>query len=171
MAEARAGQTPLLDVLVASTLWHNVPELEVTLRRAIAAAAGVLASRASARELAIVLTDNAEICALNLRYRGRNCPTNVLAFGAAPVGRGGAAPGLGDIVIAFETAAAEASAETKPLAHHVAHLGVHGFLHLMGYDHHSDDAAEVMERLERKILARLGIPNPYGLETGAHRHA
>src|SRR6267154_367918 len=68
---------------------------------------------------------------------------------------------LGDIVIAYETAAAEARAERKPFDHHLAHLAVHGFLHLLGYDHESDSEAEAMERCERMILSRLGVPDPY----------
>jgi probable rRNA maturation factor len=68
---------------------------------------------------------------------------------------------LGDIVIAFETTEREARAEHKPFAHHLAHLAVHGFLHLAGYDHATDDEAAAMEKLETAILARLDVPNPY----------
>jgi probable rRNA maturation factor len=68
---------------------------------------------------------------------------------------------LGDIIIAYETAAHEAEDEGKPFAHHLSHLAVHGFLHLLGYDHESDAQAEEMERLERDILERLGVPDPY----------
>jgi probable rRNA maturation factor len=69
---------------------------------------------------------------------------------------------LGDIAISYETAIREAEAEARPFPHHLAHLAVHGFLHLLGYDHQSDAAAEEMEALERKILARLEVPDPYG---------
>jgi probable rRNA maturation factor len=68
---------------------------------------------------------------------------------------------IGDIAISYETAVAEATAEGKPFAHHVKHLAVHGFLHVLGYDHESDEDADAMERLERTILARLGVPDPY----------
>jgi probable rRNA maturation factor len=71
-------------------------------------------------------------------------------------------PVLGDIVVAYETTAKEARAENKPFDHHLVHLVVHGFLHLLGYDHESDGEAEEMEHLERKILARLNVPDPYG---------
>ena len=64
-------------------------------------------------------------------------------------------------MLAYETAAREAAAERKPMAHHLAHLAVHGFLHLLGYDHDSGEAADEMERLEAKILARLDVPDPY----------
>jgi probable rRNA maturation factor len=65
-------------------------------------------------------------------------------------------------VIAYETTAREADAERKPLGHHLAHLAVHGFLHLLGYDHESDATADAMEGIERTVLARLGVPDPYG---------
>jgi probable rRNA maturation factor len=68
---------------------------------------------------------------------------------------------LGDIAIAYETMRKEATEEHKPFDHHLSHLAVHGFLHLIGYDHQTDDDAETMEALEQEILAQLGIPNPY----------
>jgi probable rRNA maturation factor len=68
---------------------------------------------------------------------------------------------LGDIAIAYETTRKEADGEQKPFDHHLSHLAVHGFLHLIGYDHEKDDDAEAMESLEREILAQLGIPDPY----------
>ena len=70
-------------------------------------------------------------------------------------------PYLGDIVIAYQTVAREAATEGKPFNHHLAHLAVHGFLHLLGYDHENDRDAQTMERLERRILKRLAIPDPY----------
>src|SRR5262249_40827786 len=96
---------------------------------------------------------------LNRTWRGKNEPTNVLAF---PMRRR-AKPQrlLGDIVIAYETLAREAAAEHKPFSHHLAHLAVHGFLHLCGYDHETNRQAAAMERLEVAILARLQIPDPY----------
>jgi probable rRNA maturation factor len=68
---------------------------------------------------------------------------------------------LGDIALAYETCCREAEAENKPLRDHLSHLAVHGFLHLVGYDHDTDDDAEDMEQLEREVLARLGIADPY----------
>ena len=76
-------------------------------------------------------------------------------------------PYIGDIVIAYETVAREAAAEGKPFNHHLAHLAVHGFLHLLGYDHENNRDAEAMERLERKILKRLAIPDPYAVRDEA----
>lgn len=154
----RPRRTPgKVDVLVQSELWAAQPKLKLLLRRAINAAAAVLST--SDAELAIVLTDDSAIRLLNRQWRGIDAPTNVLSF---PAGSPGTAPRLlGDVVLARETIAREADREHKPFAHHLAHLAVHGFLHLHGYDHERDTDAEVMERLERNILRRLAIPDPY----------
>jgi probable rRNA maturation factor len=120
-------------------------------------------------ELAIVLADDSAIRALNRAWRGKDAPTNVLSFPAPVQARGGGGQGgtraaprlLGDIVIAHETAAREALAEGKSFMHHVGHLVVHGYLHLLGHDHTDDAQADAMERLETNILARLGIPDPH----------
>jgi probable rRNA maturation factor len=115
-----------------------------------------------AAEVAILLTDDQAIRALNRQWRGRDEPTNVLSFPHHPSGRHADGPNiLGDIVVAYETTAREAASEGKPLLHHLTHLTVHGFLHLLGYDHESHAEAEAMENLERKILAQLGILDPY----------
>jgi probable rRNA maturation factor len=107
------------------------------------------------------LTDDAAIRALNNRWRGLDKPTNVLSFPAPAALQGDSPVHLGDIAIAYETVAREAESEGKPLAHHLSHLAVHGFLHLLGYDHESEPEAEAMEQQERAILARLRIPDPY----------
>src|SRR6266851_3299219 len=116
-------------------------------------------------ELAVMLTDDAGIRTLNNNWRGIDKPTNVLSFPALqPTGKSGpddAPRMLGDIAIAYETTRKEADDEQKPFDHHLSHLAVHGFLHLIGYDHENDDAAEAMESLEQEILAQLGIPDPY----------
>jgi len=109
-----------------------------------------------------VLCDDSAIRALNRDWRGKNAPTNVLSFPAAMPGKArSASPYVGDIVIAYQTTAREAVAEGKPFDHHLTHLAIHGFLHLLGYDHKNDRDAQKMERLERKILKRLAIPDPY----------
>ena len=121
-------------------------------------------------EISVVLCDDAFIRELNRKWRGQDKPTNVLSFPAA--GDLSSAPLLGDIVVAFETAAREAFEAGKPLRDHVAHLLVHGFLHFIGHDHGEAGDAEVMEALERASLARLGIADPYGAAlkevAGAH---
>ncbi|HZO45834.1 MAG TPA: rRNA maturation RNase YbeY [Xanthobacteraceae bacterium] len=111
-------------------------------------------------EVTIVVDDDARIRALNKLWRGFDKPTNVLSF-PAPDTQPGPARMLGDIAISYETAAREAVAEGKSFADHMAHLSVHGFLHLLGYDHESDEDAEEMERLERLILASIGVSDPY----------
>jgi probable rRNA maturation factor len=111
-------------------------------------------------EVTVVVDDDARIRALNKLWRGFDKPTNVLSF-PAPETQPGPARTLGDIAISYETAAREAIAEGKSFADHMAHLSVHGFLHLLGYDHESDEDAVEMEGLERLILARIGVSDPY----------
>jgi probable rRNA maturation factor len=111
-------------------------------------------------ELSILLTDDAEQQALNGRWRGIDKPTNVLSF--PQMEPFGPLTGLvGDIVLAREILEREAAELGVPLQHHFAHLVVHGFLHVLGYDHVDDSDAAVMEGLETKILAALGVPDPY----------
>jgi len=159
VANAR-GAAPAVGVLVEAELWATEPASTVIVERAIAQSARLLPLPAQG-EVAVVLADDATVRALNRRWRDIDTPTNVLSFPASRPGGGGTPALLGDIVIAFETTAREAAAENKPFAHHLAHLVVHGFLHLLGYDHQSDDAADAMERLERCILARLDVPDPH----------
>jgi probable rRNA maturation factor len=168
-----------IDILVESPLWEALPDAASLLRRALGEAAEMLST--SDAELAIVLTDDSAIRGLNREWRGVDKPTNVLSF---PVQHrpqassfGGAASQpvlLGDIVIAFETTMQEARNESRRFQDHLAHLAVHGFLHLLGQDHDNERDAEAMEELERAILARLGISDPYAasdLVPTAGRHA
>ncbi len=148
-----------VDIVIESGLWEKHPDAEATIRQAIAQAARI--SRALPGDIAVVLTDDAAMQALNKRWRGHDKPTNVLSFPAHAMSSDGAPAHLGDIVIAFETTAGEAEHDAKPFAHHLAHLAVHGYLHLLGHDHEADGEADAMERLETKILARIGVPDPY----------
>ena len=113
-------------------------------------------------ELSLVFTNDADIREINAKWRHIDKPTNVLSFPAFAL-QPGQEPGevLGDIVIARETVEREAAEEDKSFDDHLSHLVVHGLLHLMGYDHQNDEEAEQMETLERKILASLGISDPY----------
>jgi probable rRNA maturation factor len=162
---------PVTEVLVVADCWQTEPDAEAVIHRAIATAAETVNAGPSANtslgeaELAVMLTDDAGIRTLNNNWRGVDKPTNVLSFPALqPTGQGGpddAPRMLGDIAIAYETTRKEADDEQKPFDHHLSHLAVHGFLHLIGYDHENDDDAEAMETLEQEILAQLGIPDPY----------
>lgn len=146
-----------VDVLVESKLWKEPRVVKSLIRRAIKEAATTVST--SGAELAIVLTNDSAIRALNRDWRDTDAATNVLSFPAQNTS--GGPPFIGDIVLAYETVAREARGEGKPFAHHVAHLAVHGFLHLCGYDHQRSKDADEMEGLERKILRRLTIPDPY----------
>jgi len=150
-----------IDIVLDSPLWKAEPSVRAVLRRAVNAAAAMAATRGG--ELAIVLTDDSAIRALNRDWRGKDTATNVLSFPAPASlpGRGRRPRLFGDIVIAYETMAREASAEARPFRHHLTHLAVHGFLHLLGHDHVADAEAEAMEALEIAVLARLDVPNPY----------
>jgi probable rRNA maturation factor len=158
-----ARAAPAIEILVESGRWSGRRGVEPLLRRAITGASTALPAKAarstSGAELAIVLTNDSAVRELNRTWRGKDEPTNVLAFPTDP--QAGPHRVLGDVVIAYETLAREAKTERKPFDHHLAHLAVHGFLHLCGYDHETDRQAAAMERLETAILARLGIPDPY----------
>ena len=156
---------PATEVLVTAACWQAEPNADAVIHRAIEAAAEIADADAGDAELAIMLTDDAGIRTLNANWRNIDKPTNVLSFPALqPTGDGSdddAPRMLGDIAIAYETTRREADEEGKPFDHHLSHLAVHGFLHLVGYDHENDADAEDMESLERKILETLGIPDPY----------
>ncbi len=157
--------TPEADILIAAPCWQDAQDAEAVVRRAITTAAGMVELPDGPSEVAVMLTDDDGVRTLNRDWRGLDKPTNVLSFPAAWQDDGapetGAPHMLGDIAIAYQTTRREAESEDKPFANHLSHLTVHGFLHLLGYNHMTDDEAAVMEGLERDILARLGIPDPY----------
>ncbi|HEX3498916.1 MAG TPA: rRNA maturation RNase YbeY [Stellaceae bacterium] len=136
-------------------------------RAALAAAPSGWVAPETGAELSIVLGDDALLRRLNRQWRGKDKPTNVLAFPADEgATRGAPSPGaapllLGDVVLAFGTVAGEAAAQGKTLAGHLAHLVVHGVLHLLGFDHEEAAAALRMEALETTVLAGIGIADPY----------
>nr|WP_181701737.1 rRNA maturation RNase YbeY [Chthonobacter albigriseus] len=132
----------------------------------ISGAVALAASRADAEimpgsEVSVLLTDDASVRVLNREHRGIDKPTNVLSFPQDDPDADAYGPLLGDIVVAHETVVREAIDGGLPFSHHLTHMIVHGFLHLVGYDHMQDDEAEEMERLETDILAALDIPDPY----------
>jgi probable rRNA maturation factor len=125
-----------------------------------------VADGAEDAEVSVLFADDAFVRDLNARWRGQDKPTNVLSFPAAPEKVPGPRP-LGDIVLAFETVDREAREAGKPFDHHAAHLLVHGFLHLLGYDHETDAEAAIMEAREVRILETLDIPDPYAENTAS----
>ncbi|HEV7880976.1 rRNA maturation RNase YbeY [Bradyrhizobium sp.] len=156
---------PETEVLIVAECWAAEADAEAIVHRAIETAAAMVEADTGDAELAVMLTDDSGIRTLNKNWRGQDKPTNVLSFPALqpPAGHefDDAPRMLGDIAIAYETTRREADGEQKPFDHHLSHLAVHGFLHLVGYDHETDADADAMENLERAILAELGIPDPY----------
>ncbi len=154
-----------IDISVAAGGWPDEDALRGLTERAVAAAVSVLGLKIDRPvELGILFVDDAHIRSLNAEWRGKDKPTNVLSFPAFPSGAVGQVPPmLGDIVLAWETVLREAELEEKPFDHHLTHLIVHGFLHLVGYDHENDAEAETMESAERDILAALAIKDPYAV--------
>ncbi|HEY1880682.1 MAG TPA: rRNA maturation RNase YbeY [Caulobacteraceae bacterium] len=113
------------------------------------------ASAGADGEIAILLTNDASLRGLNSRFLNKDRPTNVLSFPDSSPGR------LGDVALAFGVCEAEARIQGKSLADHLAHLVIHGVLHLLGYDHIADEDAAAMEDRERRLLAEMNIPDPY----------
>jgi probable rRNA maturation factor len=147
------GPRAKVDVVRLDAAWAKaLPGVERLVRKAARAALG----NKKARSLTIALSDDRRVQALNKRDRKKDKPTNVLSYPS------GEKTFLGDIVLARQTVWREAREQKKTPADHVAHLVVHGTLHLLGYDHETSDAdAERMEALERRILKKLGIADPY----------
>lgn len=150
------------DVAINADGWQSEHSLRMLVDRVLEATLHVLEFDDVDSELSLVFTDDVNIRTINAKWRHIDKATNVLSFPAFPI-QPGQRPGpiLGDIVIARETVQREAQEENKSFDDHLSHLIVHGLLHLTGYDHQNDDEAEQMESLERKILASLGISDPY----------
>lgn len=149
-----------IDVVHDGGDWDQVADAEALVRVAADALARELA--VSKAEVCVALSSDEQVAELNGSYRGKPKPTNVLSFPAVPMLPVEGEPRfLGDIVLALETLQREAGDLGVPLAHHMQHLVVHGLLHLMGYDHQTEQEAREMEGLEVRILARLGIADPY----------
>jgi len=174
-------------IIVQDEAWkEHIAGLETMARRSIEAGLQGAARRdpwhtaGGPLEVSLVFADDDAVAALNKGYRGREGPTNVLSFpnmdgdpvvggpdmeGPAPAGQDPAAATpprlLGDIVLARETVLREAAEQRKSVTDHSAHLLVHGFLHLLGYDHTTDAEADAMESLEVSVLAALGVADPY----------
>lgn len=152
-----------IDVVFENDDWPEPAQAEALIRHAATA----LASHAdmsglAASEACVALSSDAHVKTLNAGFRGQDKPTNVLSFPAA--NQPGSPPVrlLGDVVIARETVAREAAERGISFADHLRHLTIHGLLHLLGYDHETDEEAVIMERLETDILASIDIADPYG---------
>ena len=166
---ARAHQPPAaaslaVDILVEAGPWNCANAIDAAIREA-AQRAYDRSGRGGdgATQVVVVLSDDAAVQALNRQFRGQDKPTNVLSFPAADAVLGAPARSrhLGDIVLGYETVLRECEEQSVTLHDHVRHLVVHGVLHLMGFDHATDADAEQMEALEIRVLASLGVADPY----------
>lgn len=147
-----------IDLRIADPRWEALGDLDALAAHVLGLAA---ARMAQGGEIAILLTDDAEMHALNRQWRGMDKPTDVLSFPSDSPEIPGQPQYLGDIAVGYETSLRDAEAMGRPFEGHASHLLVHGFLHLLGYDHIETDDAKVMEPLEAEILAALGWPDPY----------
>ena len=162
-----------LDILIEDPRWEDIG-IEALATRAITATLAARAVPEALCEVSLLACDDSQIATLNADFRGKASPTNVLSWPGEE--RGAPAPGeepappeagpdglvaLGDIAIAYDTCAAEAAAAGRSLSDHATHLIVHGTLHLLGFDHENEPDAARMEKLEVKILGKMGIDDPY----------
>jgi probable rRNA maturation factor len=164
LSDEEPGPSPAA-VMILHDGWRELAGAPRMVHDAVNAAIA-LAPELAGAEIAIALSSDDGIRQLNAQFRGQDKPTNVLSFPAAASPsdpNGGDASG--DIIIALETLLLEAEAERKRPLDHLAHLTVHGLLHLAGYDHDDDAEAEDMEALERRILHSLSISDPYRSDT------
>jgi probable rRNA maturation factor len=153
-----------VDVIVAGAAWtRTLRTVRAAVRRAAEAALAAAGPKKTPVALNVLLTSDQAVRKLNAVYRGKDRATNVLSFPS------GEAQFLGDIAVAYGVSAREANAEGKTLTAHLSHLVIHGVLHLLGYDHGRDKDALTMEQLERQILARLGIADPYAVPADARK--
>lgn len=170
-----AGGGALVDAMVEAGDWSACGDVAALAEAAAVAALEEIGLSPAAIEVSVLFTDDAEIADLNGRFRGKPSPTNVLSWPAAELrpsapGAKPAAPRLargqrtpiGDIALAAETVAREAQERNLALRDHAAHLVMHGLLHCLGYDHETDADAALMEGVESRAMARLGLSDPYG---------
>lgn len=164
----------LVEVVIEDLRWEGVGLADLA-QRAVTAAFAELGLPVAGFTLCVMGCDDARIAALNADFRGKPKPTNVLSWPAEERGANiaGSMPDLpqagdvddpyhlGDIAIAFDTCNAEAQSGNKPLKHHITHLIVHGVLHIFGFDHIRNFDGDLMEAVEARVMARLGLPNPY----------
>ena len=160
----------MIEVEIEEEAWTSaLPDAALVAERAGAAALDAIAPTDDGEEpgVAVLLTSDEAVAELNQRFRHKAGPTNVLSFPASANPENH----LGDVALAHGVCAREAAEQGKSLEQHLAHLVVHGVLHLLGYDHETDGEAEAMEALERSILASLGVPDPYAPDPHAFGRA
>lgn len=147
---------PIVNLILLNEAWTKIdPSWKEEISYAFEKAAETLDKDFSESEVSVVLADDTELQSLNQTYRHKNTPTNVLSFPSEEEGE------LGDIILSLETILKEAEEREIPPLHHTLHLIIHGFLHLLGYDHEEEHEAQKMENMETNILNRLNICNPY----------
>ena len=161
-----------IEVTAEAESWHAAvtDPLGIAKRSVEAALAATGGESLPPVEVSVLLADDARVRELNRVWRGVDKPTNVLSFPAREPGEPWPAEGpahLGDVAVALETVLREAAAEDKAPGDHLAHLVVHGTLHLLGHDHDADAEADAMEALEIRVLAGLGVADPYRDHGGA----
>lgn len=151
-----------IDITIDNSGWNDEKMLYNITEKALTTTMHHLSLENVVSEVSLLFTDNKHMAQINAQWRNKNEPTNVLSFPAFPL-KVGQPPGLilGDIIIARETVALEASTEGKLFQDHLTHMIVHGVLHLLGYNHETDEEAHQMEKLEREILQKLSIKDPY----------
>ncbi|MGV9008143.1 rRNA maturation RNase YbeY [Brevundimonas sp.] len=143
----------MIEVEIDEAAWSEaLPDVAAVVERVASMALGDVEGN-----VVILLADDAQVQLINGQFRERDRPTNVLSFPAPDSAR----PHLGDLILAYGVCAAEATEQGKSLSDHLSHLTIHGVLHLLGHDHEMDDEAEAMESEERRLLASLGIADPY----------
>ncbi len=162
------AMTDLVDLIIEDRRWRGLAELAGVAANAALAIAGV---SPKGFEISVLGCDDTRITVLNSDFRDKPRATNVLSWPAFELANPGGMPdlprarfvpeSLGDIAISYDTCLREAADSGTEFNHHVTHLVLHGCLHLLGYDHETDADARIMERLEVKALAKLGIPDPY----------
>ncbi len=150
------SKKPRTNLIYLDPSWERAfPDLEVNIDMALEMSSNLLKQDFANQEMSVVFSSDEEVQRLNKTFRHQDKPTNVLSFCSDQGDE------LGDVILAYETVMQEAERSDIMPLHHVLHLIVHGFLHLLGYDHEEEDDAEQMEKLEIEILKNLNIKNPY----------
>ncbi|WP_455477160.1 rRNA maturation RNase YbeY [Bartonella sp. B41] len=151
-----------IDITIESLGWNSKKTLHDITEKVLTTTMRHLSLENVVSEISLLFTDDKRMAQINSQWRNKNKPTNVLSFPACSI-KSGQRPGpiLGDIIIARETVFLEAKKEGKTFQDHLTHMIVHGVLHLLGYNHEIDDEAYQMENLEKEILKKLSIKDPY----------